>query len=62
MCGWYISPVVRYGGAADGKMKSREGTVVDADDMVAEMVSLAKEQTEEAGKTEGFYRKNWTTI
>ena len=37
-----------------GRMKSREGTVVDADDMIAEMVHLAKEQTEEAGKTEGF--------
>lgn len=37
-----------------GKMKSREGTVVDADDMVDEMLRLAQEQTEEAGKTEGF--------
>jgi arginyl-tRNA synthetase len=37
-----------------GKMKSREGTVVDADDMVDEMIHLAKEQTEQAGKTEGF--------
>lgn len=37
-----------------GKMKSREGTVVDADDLVAEMKRLAKEQTEAAGKTEGF--------
>ena len=37
-----------------GRMKSREGTVVDADDMMAEMVALAKEQTEQAGKTEGF--------
>lgn len=37
-----------------GKMKSREGTVVDADDLVAEMIKLAKEQTEAAGKTEGF--------
>lgn len=37
-----------------GRMKSREGTVVDADDMMAEMVNLAKEQTEQAGKTEGF--------
>ncbi|RQO31882.1 arginine--tRNA ligase [Taibaiella sp. KBW10] len=37
-----------------GKMKSREGTVVDADDLVAEMVRLAQEQTEAAGKTEGF--------
>jgi len=37
-----------------GKMKSREGTVVDADDMVSEMISLAQEQTEQSGKTEGF--------
>lgn len=37
-----------------GRMKSREGTVVDADDMIAEMVTIAQEQTEEAGKTEGF--------
>ena len=37
-----------------GKMKSREGTVVDADDMVDTMIQLAKEQTEQAGKTEGF--------
>jgi arginyl-tRNA synthetase len=37
-----------------GRMKSREGTVVDADDMVSEMIALAKEQTEAAGKTEGF--------
>ncbi|MEO6833095.1 MAG: arginine--tRNA ligase [Chitinophagaceae bacterium] len=37
-----------------GKMKSREGTVVDADDMIDEMIALAKEQTEAAGKTEGF--------
>lgn len=37
-----------------GRMKSREGTVVDADDMVAEMIAMAQQQTEEAGKTEGF--------
>lgn len=37
-----------------GRMKSREGTVVDADDMMDEMIALAKEQTEAAGKTEGF--------
>src|SRR5690606_31852188 len=37
-----------------GKMQSREGTVVDADDHVAEMITLAQEQTEAAGKTEGF--------
>lgn len=37
-----------------GRMKSREGTVVDADDMIAEMIAMAQQQTEEAGKTEGF--------
>jgi arginyl-tRNA synthetase len=37
-----------------GKMKSREGTVVDADDMLNEMIDLAKAQTEAAGKTDGF--------
>lgn len=37
-----------------GKMKSREGTVVDADDLLADMVSIAKERTEELGKIEGF--------
>ena len=37
-----------------GRMKSREGTVVDADDMIEEMLGLARGQAEEAGKTEGF--------
>ncbi len=37
-----------------GKMKSREGTVVDADDLMDEMVQTAKEQTESLGKTEGM--------
>lgn len=37
-----------------GKMKSREGTVVDADDLMKEMISTAAERTEELGKTEGF--------
>jgi arginyl-tRNA synthetase len=37
-----------------GKMKSREGTVVDADDLMAEMVKTAKERTIELGKTDGF--------
>ena len=37
-----------------GKMKSREGTVVDADDLMDEMVSTAKKQTEALGKTEGM--------
>lgn len=37
-----------------GKMKSREGTVVDADDLIDEMVAEAKQQTLELGKTEGM--------
>ncbi len=37
-----------------GKMKSREGTVVDADDLMDEMVATAKKRTEELGKTEGL--------
>lgn len=37
-----------------GKMKSREGTVVDADELVDEMIATAKAITEEKGKTEGF--------
>ncbi len=40
-----------------GRMKSREGTVVDADDMMDEMIDLAKVQTETAGKTEGFSKE-----
>ncbi|MCF8463445.1 MAG: arginine--tRNA ligase [Flavobacteriales bacterium] len=37
-----------------GKMKSREGTVVDADDLMEEMVATAKAQSEEKGKLEGM--------
>ncbi len=37
-----------------GKMKSREGTVVDADDLMQEMIDTARERTIELGKTEGF--------
>lgn len=37
-----------------GKMKSREGTVVDADDLMEEMVHEAKKSTEELGKLEGL--------
>ncbi len=37
-----------------GKMKSREGTVVDADDLIAEMVAFAKQKTEELGKVKDF--------
>ena len=34
----------------NGKMKSREGTVVDADDLISEMVSTARQTSEELGK------------
>ena len=34
----------------EGKMKSREGTVVDADDLMAEMISTAREISQELGK------------
>lgn len=37
-----------------GKMKSREGTVVDADDLVEEVRVEAQKATEESGKVEGF--------
>ncbi len=38
----------------EGKMKSREGTVVDADDLIDEMVKTAQQTTEELGKTDGL--------
>lgn len=38
----------------EGKMKSREGTVVDADDLIAEMVETARIMSLELGKLEGF--------
>ncbi|MCH7408229.1 arginine--tRNA ligase [Belliella sp. DSM 111904] len=37
-----------------GKMKSREGTVVDADDLMQEMIDTAETHTKELGKIEGF--------
>ena len=37
-----------------GKMKSREGTVVDADDLMAEMTKTAQQISEELGKLEGY--------
>jgi arginyl-tRNA synthetase len=37
-----------------GKMKSREGTVVDADDLINEMVSTAQEISQDLGKLEGY--------
>ena len=49
-----------------GRMKSREGTVVDADDMMDEMERLAEEQTRKLGKTENFsageLKKLYTTL
>ncbi len=37
-----------------GRMKTREGTVVDADDIVEEMVNVARKKTEELGKVQDF--------
>lgn len=41
----------------EGKMKSREGTVVDADDLMEEMISTAKETSQELGKLDGLSQK-----
>ena len=38
----------------EGKMKSREGTVVDADDLIAEMIHTARTTSEDLGKLEGY--------
>jgi arginyl-tRNA synthetase len=38
----------------EGKMKSREGTVVDADDLMDEMIETAREMSKELGKLEGL--------
>ncbi|MCQ2203221.1 MAG: arginine--tRNA ligase [Bacteroidales bacterium] len=38
----------------EGKMKSREGTVVDADDLVQDMIDTAREMSKEQGKLEGY--------
>jgi arginyl-tRNA synthetase len=38
----------------EGKMKSREGTVVDADDLIDEMVRTAREKSQELGKLDGY--------
>ncbi|GAA4302408.1 arginine--tRNA ligase [Nibribacter koreensis] len=40
-----------------GKMKSREGTVVDADELVAEMIETARQKTNELGKIDGFSKE-----
>ncbi|MBP5419060.1 MAG: arginine--tRNA ligase [Bacteroidales bacterium] len=38
----------------EGKMKSREGTVVDADDLIDDMIDSAREMSKERGKLEGY--------
>src|SRR6185369_9842310 len=40
-----------------GRMKTREGTVVDADDIIEEMVNVARQKTEELGKVKDFTDK-----
>lgn len=42
----------------EGRMKSREGTVVDADDIVAEMENISEQHTRELGKVEDFSSEN----
>lgn len=45
-----------------GKMKSREGTVVDADDLMQEMYNTARDTTTALGKTEGFSKTELDTL
>jgi len=45
-----------------GKMKSREGTVVDADDLIDEMIVTAKRHTEESGKVKDFTEDELNTL
>ncbi len=45
-----------------GKMKSREGTVVDADDLIEEMIKTASEISKELGKLDGYTEEERTTI
>jgi len=45
-----------------GKMKSREGTVVDADDLMADMFKTAAAKTEEMGKVDGFSEEDKTKL
>ncbi|MDG1276405.1 MAG: arginine--tRNA ligase [Algoriphagus sp.] len=45
-----------------GKMKSREGTVVDADELMQEMVDTAESHTKELGKIEGFNPEQATEL
>jgi arginyl-tRNA synthetase len=45
-----------------GKMKSREGTVVDADELMVEMVNTARDISEELGKLEGYSNDEKETL
>ncbi len=45
-----------------GKMKSREGTVVDADDLMQEMIDTAEQHTKELGKIDGFSSEQATSL
>ena len=45
-----------------GKMKSREGTVVDADDLVDAMIAISKEKTEALGKVSDFTSDQLTAL
>lgn len=45
-----------------GRMKTREGTVVDADDIIEEMVNVAKNKTEELGKVKDFTAEELTVL
>lgn len=45
-----------------GKMKSREGTVVDADDIADEMEAIAKDKTQELGKVKDFEESELTRL
>ena len=46
----------------EGKMKSREGTVVDADDLIADMVGTAREMSAELGKLDGVSEEDAAKI
>ena len=46
----------------EGKMKSREGTVVDADDLIEEMISTARETSQELGKLDGITEEEAVNI
>jgi len=45
-----------------GKMKSREGTVVDADELMEEMTATAREISQELGKLDGYSDKEKETL